>query len=130
MTPRPGRRNCPAYLLRSLRIRGSRSVFRSGRPFCRLYFPPTGLSHIAEVEHPGFGGRELEATERFFDAFGLEQPRIPLLTPEFANPLFLKLYCDGLKGLGLSAPPVGEEHISEVFERYLKYKAAANCVRG
>ena len=91
--------------------------------FLPVVLPPTGLSHIAKVEHPGFRGRELEATERFFDAFRLEQPLIPLLTPEFTNPLFLKLYCEGLQGLGLSAPPVGEEHISDVFERYLKYKA-------
>ena len=91
--------------------------------FLPVVLPADGLSHIVEVEHPGFGGRELEATERFFDAFGLEQPRIPLLTPEFTNPLFLKLYCEGLKGLGLSAPPVGEEHISDVFERYLEWKA-------
>ncbi|KKL12317.1 hypothetical protein LCGC14_2536970, partial [marine sediment metagenome] len=77
--------------------------------FVPIVLPPDGLGDgIAEVEHPGFRGRELEATERFFDAFGLEQPRIPLLTPEFTNPLFLKLYCEGLKGLGLSAAPAGE----------------------
>ena len=80
------------------------------------------LSSIAQVDHPGFKGRELEATERFFDVFGLEQPRIPLLTPDFTNPLFLKLYCEGLKGLGLSAPPVGADHLSDVFERYLTWK--------
>ena len=65
----------------------------------------------------------MEATERFFDAFGLDQPRVPLLMPEFSNPLFLKLYCEGLKGLGLKAPPTGETHASDVFDRYLKAKA-------
>ena len=92
--------------------------------FLSVVLPADGLAHIAKVEHPGFGGRELESAERFFDAFGLDQPRIPLLTPEFTNPLFLKLYCEGLNGLGLSAPPVGEEHIGDVFERYLQWKAA------
>ena len=90
--------------------------------FLPVVLPPDGLSSIAQVEHPGFKGRELEATEQFFDVFGLEQPRIPLLTPDFTNPLFLKLYCEGLKGLGLSAPPVGAEHLSDVFERYLTWK--------
>ena len=85
--------------------------------------PAEGLSDIAEVEHQGFAGHELEATERFFSAFGLEQPGIPLLTPEFTNPLFLKLYCEGLKGMGLSVPSPGETHVSEVFERYLESKA-------
>ncbi len=93
-----------------------RSTFR------KVVLPPDGLSSIAQVEHPGFKGRELEATEQFFDIFGLEQPRIPLLTPDFTNPLFLKLYCEGLKGLGLSAPPVGTDHLSDVFERYLTWK--------
>ncbi len=80
------------------------------------------LPALARVDHPGFRGRELEATERFFDHFGIAQPRVPLLTPEFTNPLFLKLYCEGLKGLGLTAPPDGESHISDVFERYLQWK--------
>ena len=85
--------------------------------------PAEGLSDIAKVEHQGFAGRELEATERFFSAFGLKQPGVPLLAPEFTNPLFLKLYCEGLKGMGLSAPYKGETHVSEVFERYLESKA-------
>lgn len=80
------------------------------------------LPKLARVDHPGFRGRELEATERFFDYFGIQQPRVPLLTPEFTNPLFLKLYCEGLRGLGLSAPPDGESHITDVFARYLQWK--------
>ena len=94
-----------------------RSTFRP------IVLPADGLSGVAEIEHRGFEHRELEAAERFFDAFGLDQPRVPLLTPEFSNPLFLKLYCEGLKGLGLSAPPTGETHASDVFDRYLKAKA-------
>ena len=92
--------------------------------FLQVVLPEEGLGDsVAEVDHPGFQGRELEATERFFDAFGLEQPRVPLLTPEFTNPLFLKLYCEGLKQLGLNAPPAGEAHISDVFARHLEWKS-------
>jgi hypothetical protein len=73
--------------------------------FLRVVLPDGDrLPKLARVDHPGFRGRELEATERFFDHFGIQQPRVPLLTPEFTNPLFLKLYCEGLKGLGLTAP--------------------------
>ena len=85
--------------------------------------PAEGLSGIAEVEHQGFAGCELDATERFFSTSGLEQPGIPLLTPEFTNPLFLKLYCEGLKETGLSALPAGESYVSNVFNHYLKSKA-------
>ena len=90
--------------------------------FLDMVLPEGGLSNVTEVEHPGFAGQELQATERFFDTFGLEQPRVPLLTPEFTNPLFLKLYCESLQGMGLSAPPLGETHLSQTFERYLKWK--------
>ena len=89
--------------------------------FLDMVLPEGGLNNVTEVEHHGFDGRELEATERFFDAFDLEQPRIPLLTPEFTNPLFLKLYCESLHGMGLSAPPSGEGHLSQTFGRYLKW---------
>ena len=89
-----------------------------------IILPLNGPSGVARIEHRGFEHRELEATERFFDAFGLDQPRVPLLTPEFSNPLFLKLYCEGLQGLGLNAPPTGETHASDVFDRYLQAKAA------
>ena len=91
--------------------------------FGPIVLPADGLSGVAEVEHRGFERRELEATERFFDAFGLDQPQIPFLTPEFTNPLFLKLYCEGLQEIGLRAPSAGENHVSGVFERYLTSKA-------
>ena len=90
--------------------------------FCGMVLPVDGLNNVTEVEHPGFDGQELEATERFFDYFSLEQPRIPLLTPEFTNPLFLKLYCESLHDMGLSALSPGEAHLSQIFEQYLKQK--------
>ena len=47
--------------------------------------------------HPGFAGIEIEATRLYFEHYELELPRHPLLTPEFINPLFLQLYCEGFK---------------------------------
>jgi hypothetical protein len=76
---------------------------------------------FARVEHPGYRGREFEATEQIFAAHGVEQPRVPLLIPEFSNPLFLKLYCQGL-GAGGSAP-TGGEHLSEVFRSFIGQRA-------
>ena len=90
--------------------------------FLPMVLPSDGLGDVTEVDHPGFDGRELEATERIFDFFGLEQPRIPLLTPEFTNPLFLILYCESLEGMGLTASPLGGAHLSETFRRYLDGK--------
>jgi hypothetical protein len=47
--------------------------------------------------HPGFAGHEVDATQKFFAFHGLQAPRIPLLVPEFSLPLFLKLFCEGLR---------------------------------
>jgi len=44
-------------------------------------------------EHRGFQFREWEAVNKFFQEFRLPMPEIPLLMPEFQNPLFLLLFC-------------------------------------
>lgn len=85
-----------------------------------------GVGACPVAEHRGFAGRESVATDGFFDHFGLATPRVPLLMPEFLNPLFLKLYCEGAAATdGWSD---GEHaHISEVFDGFLKVKEAAVC---
>jgi hypothetical protein len=73
-----------------------------------------------ERVHPGFAGREFEATQKYFTHYGLEAPRIPLLLPEFTIPLFLLTYCEGLQGEGRTVPPPAHEGRIEIFERFLK----------
>jgi hypothetical protein len=76
-----------------------------------IVVPPHGLGDLfATVDHPGFANRETEALSNFFDHFKLEQPRVPFLLPELSNPLFLKLHCEGLAALGMTAPPAGHQH--------------------
>lgn len=43
--------------------------------------------------HEGFKGREREAAQYMFSAFGLDQPLWPVYGREFTNPLFLLKYC-------------------------------------
>jgi hypothetical protein len=74
------------------------------------------------VNHPGFAGREIEAADKYFSHYGLEAPRIPLLTPEFTVPLFLRLYCESLADSGGAGVAVGHEGRIEIFERYLNSK--------
>lgn len=81
-----------------------------------------GPNHdFAWVEHPGFAGREEEAAQHLFSVYSLEQPRIPLLLPEFSNPLFLKLYCEGQ--LDLPAPAQGHRHLTRVFSDFVEGRA-------
>lgn len=60
------------------------------------------------VEHHGFRGRVAEAARHYFRYYGLAEPNVPALDPEFENPLFLKLLCEALQKRGdikLSDPP-------------------------
>ncbi|NUN09210.1 MAG: hypothetical protein HUU54_08550 [Ignavibacteriaceae bacterium] len=60
---------------------------------------PDSLVKIAKLtsyEFRGFQGKEIEAANFFFRHYKILSPNIPLLIPEFSNPLFLKIYCEGL----------------------------------
>src|SRR5439155_8024657 len=65
---------------------------------------PDGLvsEKLIRVVHEGFSDKEYVAMQTFFDHFGIEHPSVPLLAPEFQNPLFLKIFCQSLKNLGLT----------------------------
>ncbi|WP_211826043.1 hypothetical protein [Kistimonas asteriae] len=65
----------------------------------------TSRNEFIFTTHYGFTDVEYEATKIFFDNFGIEQPSIPLLHPEFQNPLFLLLFCEGLSKAGYSRIP-------------------------
>jgi hypothetical protein len=101
----------------------------AGRPLLALlvscrdtyldYVDPENRRAGVERVHPGFAGREFEATQKYFTHYGLEAPRIPLLLPEFTIPLFLLTYCAGLQGEGRTVPPPGHEGRTEIFERFL-----------
>ncbi len=78
-------------------------------------------SRFVRRSHPGFAGHEVDATQKFFAFHGLQAPRIPLLVPEFSLPLFLKLFCEGLKDSGETAYG-GHEGRVAIFQRYLDGK--------
>ncbi|WP_438335742.1 AVAST type 2 anti-phage system protein Avs2 [Edwardsiella tarda] len=65
-------------------------------------------------EHDGFKNIELEAVSLFYAYYNIERPSSPNLHPEFKNPLFLKLLCEGIKKNGLTKVPVGFNGISKV----------------
>lgn len=77
-------------------------------------------SIASRIYHPGFKGLEYEASIHFFKHYDIDLPGSPLLHPEFQNPLFLKLFCDGLKKRGLKQLPDGYQGISAIIENYLE----------
>lgn len=74
---------------------------------------------LAEVEHRGFAGHEREAADRYFEEYGVTPPATPILTPEYTNPLFLKLLCEGLERRGLDVIPEGLEGQSALVDFFL-----------
>lgn len=74
---------------------------------------------LVRVEHPGFEGQENQAVRTFFNYYGIEHPKSPILVPEFHNPLFLKLFCEGLKNKNLTRIPTGLQGITTIFNFFI-----------
>lgn len=72
-----------------------------------------------EFVHHGFGDKEYDAVQTFFSYYGIELPSTPILRPEFSNPLFLKIVCEGLKQRGEKRIPRGFHGITMAFDLYL-----------
>ncbi|CAI8976052.1 ATP-binding protein [Pseudomonas sp. IT-P12] len=75
---------------------------------------------LIRVRHHGFAGHEDEASALFFSQYGIAKPSIPLLSPEFSNPLFLKLFCEGLKGKRRRSNSKDIGGISDVIDHYFE----------
>ncbi len=77
-------------------------------------------SNVAiKVTHPGFSNVKYKAFTLFLTKYGIEQPSIPLLHPEFSNPLFLKLLCEGLNRAGITRISKGYRGITNIINFFL-----------
>jgi hypothetical protein len=83
---------------------------------------PEGLvpSCMIRVVHPGFADQEYEATRVFFNHYHIERPSLPVLIPEFRNPLFLNVFCKGLANRGMTRVPDGFEGITTIFDFFVE----------
>jgi len=82
---------------------------------------PDGLvpNRLIKEKHTAFAGHEYQATKVFFNYYGIVHPSVPILVPEFQNPLFLKLFCLGLKNRGLTKVSPGLRGITTVFNFFI-----------
>jgi hypothetical protein len=81
--------------------------------------PRTIGDDMVRVRHFGFSGSESLAVTSFFAHYKIATPGIPLLQPEFSNPLFLMLFCEGIATRGMSHVPDGLEGLTAVFAFFL-----------
>lgn len=87
-----------------------------------LILPEEEIKNLDIVEHHHYGFRtiEYEASKLFFDNYKIELPNVPLLHPEFQNPLFLKLFCEGINKAGLTRIPDGLQGITSIINFFVK----------
>ena len=71
------------------------------------------------IAHEGFEGHEYDALRTFSEHYRIEFPSTPILQPEFSNPLFLKIICEGLKAKGERRIPRGSNGVTAVFDLYI-----------
>ena len=81
--------------------------------------PDTVREIAITITHQGFDGHEDEALKIFSESYGIEFPSAPILQPEFANPLLLKMVCEGLQTRGERRFPRGFRGVTAIFDRYI-----------
>jgi hypothetical protein len=88
----------------------------------RLLIPDdvSSKNRVIKIKHLGFDSIEYQASSFFFSQYAIEQPNVPLLNPEFKNPLFLKLFCEGLYRSGLTKIPKGFGGISSIIDFFIE----------
>jgi len=65
-------------------------------PFDEQILTSKAENHLVQVTHRGFEENEFDAQIEFFDYYDVPAPHVPLLTPEFSRPLFLKILCEAI----------------------------------
>lgn len=97
------------------------SVVLSARtPYEELVVPDSVRRRALALFHEGFSLHEYDAARVFFSHYKIEMPSAPLLIPEFQNPLFLKVVCEGLSKSGQSRLPRGFKGISATFSLFFE----------
>ena len=92
---------------------------------CRTPFVPVCLREddvFLTIEHAGFVGMEHHACRAFFEYYDLDPPVFPILQPEFANPLYLRLVCETVRSRGLRSLPLGWQSFVPAVQAFLDEK--------
>jgi hypothetical protein len=104
-----------------------RLVVSCRRPFDEAIVTDQAGNRLLSLEHYGFQDQEFDAQLEYFAFYDLPAPSVPLITPEFTRPLFLKILCESLKDLGrrsqqqnLRDVASGQKGMTYVLERYTR----------
>lgn len=97
-------------------------------PFDRHMFLKSTRDMFVQIFHNGFQEIEFNAQRIFFKYYDIPNPHIPLLTPEFSRPLFLKIICLTFSGQTSSTRSrwineiaSGQRSMTKLFEDFVVY---------
>ena len=97
------------------------------QPFDLQIFSSKARRQWVEVSHPGFIDAEFDAQLEFFSHYDIPTPDVPLLTPEFSRPLFLRLMCETIAGLSkgdkseyVRSVASGQKAMTRILEDFVK----------
>lgn len=79
-----------------------------------------GNEFCVRARHQGFGNNTQKAVQIYFKEYNILYPKVPLLNPEFRNPLFLYLFCEGMRKNGFRKIPDGIRGITAVMDMFFK----------
>lgn len=82
-------------------------------------FGTISRDELPRLMHNGFTGVEDRAIEIYASHNGIVHPTVPILSPEFSNPLFLKTFCESLKRTHQTTFPVGIRGTNSLFNFYI-----------
>jgi hypothetical protein len=115
-TPRDAWKNdLASFVNQVLRFRNLRVCLSCRSTYLDAVLPSE--LELPQVEHRGFAGVELTAILRFFAWWDLDPPAVPMLQPEFQNPLFLRMLCTGLsrsRRAEVTEPPASLREVVEL----------------
>lgn len=97
------------------------------RPYEQQLLAASASERFEQIEHWGFADLEFDVQLEFFRHYELEAPEVPLITSEFSNPLFLKLFCKAIQDLSagtqrrkFSEIAAGQKTMNHIFEYFAK----------
>lgn len=94
-------------------------VFSIRSTYKDIVLPPNIYNELEHFSHRGLDNNT-SAIKNFFNYYKIKEPPIPILNPEFSNPLFLKLFCKGLHDSGLQKIPNSYQGLTTIFEYAIK----------
>lgn len=103
-------------------------------PFHLMMVPKR--TRIGLLGHQGFREREVEALKTYFKHYNLPLPEVPLLSGEFSNPLFLKIFCESLEDAVIKKKHArirhiasGQEGMLNIFEDFVIKRARQTATK-